>query len=105
MLVRTCAVAITVLGLAGAPATAGIFGNAPDVILCPLPPMPSRPGGLVAYHIDGRFDDGTVIYRRLATTATRLFVEDGVVRIENLPGCDGVTVQQLRDDGRAFDYH
>jgi len=105
MLARHCAALIAVAALACSPATAGISGDAPDIIVCRLAPTSDRPGGNVAYYIAANFDDGVSIYKTLTNTATQLRVDAaGMVRVQNLPDCNGATVQQLRESGRAFDY-
>ena len=87
------------------PASAGMFDNVADAIVCPLPPVASRPGGLVVFYVDARVDNGNTVYRPMGQSAIRLIVDtNGVVQAANLAECHGKTVQQLRDAGRAFDF-
>ena len=48
---------------------------------------------------------GTTYYAPMGTLAFRLEIgADGVVQAAKLKGCDGQTVAQLRESGRAFFY-
>jgi len=104
MLARLYIAVIALFGFALSPAAAGIFDTAPDAILCKLSAKAGQPATLVVFYVDGRRDDGTVNYVPLGQTAVRITVgADSVIEARNIAGCDGKTVQELRDAGRAFD--
>lgn len=46
---RAGAVLGVVAAMSLSPASAGMFDNVADAIVCPLPPVASRPGGLVVF--------------------------------------------------------
>ena len=105
MPVRRCAALSFLLALSLSPASAGMFENAPDAIVCPFKAMVERPGGLVVFYVDARAEDGRIFYRPLGKLAIQLSVDaNGVIKSENIAGCHGKTVRQLRDAGRAFDF-
>ena len=87
-----------------ASAQAEIFKGFPDAIVCSLPPSKGRPAPVdVVLHVDARMKGGPVLYKPLGQTAITVEIgDDGVVRAERVKSCDGVTLQQLRDQGRAF---
>ena len=106
MLTRHCTALIAVVGLAPSPAPAGIFGNAPDAIVCSFVATANRPGGILAFHVDARVEDGTLLYKTLGVTPLQLIVgADGVIEAEKIAECHGKTLRELRDAGRAFDFH
>lgn len=95
---------IAFVGLALSPAAAGIFESVPDVILCPYAAIPDRPGGLVVFYVEARRDDGTAVYKTLGISSIKISVSaDGMVKAGKLAECDGKTIKELRDAGRAFD--
>ncbi len=91
--------AMALLALAAPPAQAGMLGDFPDVIIC------STASGLkVAVYIDEVQKDGTAFYKPLGNRPVQLKVgPDRVVRKENLPSCNNITLDELRKQGRAFD--
>jgi hypothetical protein len=82
------------------PAAAGLLDDVPDAIVCDL-----GKGKLVVY-VARRLDDGSTLYEALAREFTTIITVDpkGVLHWENNAGCDGKSVDQLRDEGRAFDF-
>jgi hypothetical protein len=79
-------------------AAAGMLDNVPDAIVCDV-----GKGKLVVY-VARRLDDGSTAYEALEREfTTDITIDDqGVLHWDNNP-CDGKTVDQLRDEGRAFD--
>jgi len=79
-------------------AAAGMLDNVPDAIVCDV-----GKGKLVIY-VARRLDDGSTLYESLEREFTTVIKVDsqGVLHWDNNP-CDGKTVDQLRDEGRAFD--
>lgn len=79
-------------------AAAGLLEGVPDAIVCDL-----GKGKLVVY-VARRLDDGSTLYEPLTREFTAIITVDaqGVLHWDN-NACDGKTVDQLRDDGRAFD--
>ena len=90
-----CAVAMF---MSMGPAAAGMLDDVPDAIVCDL-----GKGKLVVY-VARRLDDGSTLYEALAREFTTIITVDteGVLHWDNNP-CDGTSVDQLRDEGRAFD--
>jgi hypothetical protein len=94
-LLFACAAAI----FAAAPAAAGMLSDVPDAIVCDL-----GKGKLVVY-VARRLDDGSTLYEPLEREFSIVITIDaeGVLHWDNNPGCDGKSVDQLRDEGKAFD--
>ena len=93
----TCALAmITLLR----PAAAGLLEGVPDAIVCDF-----ENGKLVVYAAR-RLEDGSTQYESLEPEFDAIIMVDaqGVLHWENRPGCDGKSVDQLREEGRAFDF-
>ncbi|MDJ0950424.1 MAG: hypothetical protein QNJ94_16045 [Alphaproteobacteria bacterium] len=89
---------VTALFALAAPAQAGMFGDLPDVIICSVGKLKA------AVYIDEVREDGTAFYKPLGNRPVQLEVgPDRVVRKENLPSCNDVTLDELRKQGRAFD--
>jgi|GEM_PF-2170204 len=95
-----------VVGLAAAPSNAGrIFAGYPTAILCSVgKPDDQGRRKLVAYYITAVERDGRVIYRPQAVQPVNVWIDgDLIVRAENLDDCDGLSVRQLTEEGRARD--
>jgi len=92
-----CAVAMLTLLR---PAAAGLLEGVPDVIVCDL-----GKGKLVVY-VARRLDDGSTLYESLEREFMTVITIDaqGILHWENRPGCDGKSVDQLREEGKAFDF-
>lgn len=92
----TCAAAL----VAATVASAGMLEDAPDAIVCDV-----GKGKLVVYAAR-RMDDGSTLYEALAREFTAIITLDanGTLHWADNPGCDGKTVDQLRNEGRAFDF-
>jgi hypothetical protein len=92
-----CALA-TVLSLR--PAAAGLLEGVPDAIVCDF-----ENGKLVVY-VARRMADGSTLYETLEREFMTVITIDaqGILHWENRPGCDGKSVDQLREEGRAFDF-
>ena len=89
---------IVFIALATAPARAGMFGDLPDVIICSVGKLKA------AVYIDEVREDGTAFYKPLGNRPVQLKVgPDRIVRKENLPSCNDITLDELRKQGRAFD--
>ena len=82
------------------PAAAGLLEGVPDVIVCDL-----GKGKQVVY-VARRLDDGSTLYESLEREFMTVITIDGqgILHWENRPGCDGKSVDQLREEGRAFDF-
>lgn len=56
-------------------------------------------------YFSSQTEDGTANYKSLGQIAVQVNVApNGLVKAGNLKDCDGKTVGELRDAGRAFDY-
>ncbi|MGI9493544.1 MAG: hypothetical protein ACR2QF_14190 [Geminicoccaceae bacterium] len=88
--------AILMVFLLGHPghASDSVFENFPDLILC------KTPKGTIVLYLDQVFDEGSAHYRGLGGGIAQLDA-NGVLHRENQPDCDGETLEQLRDEGKA----
>jgi hypothetical protein len=82
------------------PAAAGLLEGVPDAIVCDV-----GEGKLVVY-VARRLDDGSTLYEALEREFMTVITIDaqGILHWENRPGCDGKSVEQLREEGKAFDF-
>jgi hypothetical protein len=82
------------------PAAAGMLERVPDALVCDF-----ENGKLVVY-VARRMADGSTLYEALEREFMTVITIDaqGILHWENLPSCDGKTVDQLREEGRAFDF-
>jgi hypothetical protein len=94
------ACAALVLSMLGRPLSAEILQGVPDVIVCDL-----EQGKIVVY-VARRLNDGSTLYESLEREYMAVITIDanGVLHWQNQPSCDGKSVQQLRDQGSAFDF-
>lgn len=98
-------VLVAMFGVVALPVSAGIFESSPDAIVCNFKGVAGRPAASMVFHVDMRYEDGSVLYRPLGVGALQLTLKsDGKVDAQNIDDCDGKTAQELRDAGRAFDY-
>ena len=92
-----CAVAM-ILSLR--PAAPGLLEGVPDAIVCDF-----ESGKLVVY-VARRLEDGSTLYESLEREFMTVITIDaqGILQWENRPGCDGKSIDQLREEGKAFDF-
>jgi hypothetical protein len=92
-----CAAALV---LALRPAAAGLLEGVPDAIVCEF-----EKGKLVVY-VARRLEDGSTLYEALEREFMTVITVDaqGILHWDNRPGCDGKSVDQLREEGKAFDF-
>ena len=85
---------------------AGAFAGRPDVLVCSVDdPINVQPWDKFVFYVSARLEDGSVLYKSLTSNPVLVTVTtDGRVEAENLADCDGKTVAELRDEGRAFDF-
>ena len=101
---------LAAVGLVGAlismSSQAGVFSGRPDVLVCSVEdPSEVQPWDQFVFYVSGRLEDGGVLYKSLTSNPVLITVTpDGQVEAENLKDCDGKTVAELRDEGRAFDF-
>ena len=100
MLARTLLISCVVSLAALKPLAAGILGDVPDGIVCDL-----EKGKLVVYAAR-QLEDGSTLYEALERQFTTVITIDpqGILRWENRPDCDGKSVDELRSEGKAFDF-
>lgn len=84
-------------------ATAGIFGDAPDILVCPLERNATRESGNVVFYIDGT-EDNTPFYKPLGNTPVQLSVNSDGTLETRIPSCSGKTFDDLRQSGQAFNF-
>lgn len=82
------------------PAAAGLLEGVPDAIVCDF-----EDGKLVVY-VARRLADGSTLYESLQREFMTVITIDaqGILHWDNRPGCDGKSVDQLREEGKAFDF-
>jgi hypothetical protein len=82
------------------PAAAGLLDGVPDAIVCDFE------GGKIVVYVTRRLADGSTQYESLERAfVTEITVDaQGVLHWQNRPGCDGKSVDQLREEGKAFDF-
>lgn len=104
----TALVAVAALAAAAAVphSHAAAFAPLPDVIVCSVDdPLDALPWDRVVFYVSVRLEDGGVLYKSLTSNPLLLTLDaDGVVRAENLQDCDGRSADELRRQGRAFDF-
>ncbi len=85
---------------------AGVFPGRPDVLVCSVDdPSDVQPWDQFVFYVSGRLEDGGVLYKSLTSNPVLITITPaGQVAAENLADCDGKTVAELRDEGRAFDF-
>lgn len=98
-------VAACLLSIPGA-ASAGVFSDLPDVLVCSVDdPSNAQAWDQFVFYVSAKLDDGSVLYKSLTSNPVLVQIStDGTVTAENLADCDGRTVAELRDEGRAFDF-
>ena len=85
---------------------AGVFPGRPDVLVCSVDdPIKVQPWDQFVFYVSARLEDGGVLYKSLTSNPVLVTITtDGRVEAKNLADCDGKTVAELRDEGRAFDF-
>lgn len=96
---------VSLLMLPGA-SHASVFAGRPDVLVCSVDdPTNVQPWSQFVFYVSARLKDGGVLYKSLTSNPVLVTIAtDGRVKAENLVDCDGKTVAELRDAGRAFDF-
>jgi hypothetical protein len=82
------------------PAVAGLLEGVPDAIVCDFE------SGKVVVYVARRLADGSTQYESLEREfVTEITIDaQGILHWQNRPGCDGKSVDQLREEGKAFDF-
>lgn len=90
----------------GSEARAGVFPGRPDVLVCSVDdPINAQPWDKFVFYVSGRLASGGVLYKSLTSNPVLITITvDGLVEAKNLADCDGKTVDELRAEGRAFDF-
>ena len=102
---RSVAIAAGVTAAFVTGAAAGIFAGAPDAIVCPRADLQEGSTVNVVFYVDARDSDGVTFYKALGQQVLLLKVgPDGVVDAGRSAACTGKTLQELRDNGQAFDF-
>ncbi|MEL7313314.1 MAG: hypothetical protein AAFN07_17500 [Pseudomonadota bacterium] len=85
---------------------AGVFGNNPDVLTCSVDdPIDVQPWDELVFYVSALLEDGSVLYKSLTSNPVLVVVKpDGMVDAANLADCDGWSVAELRESGRARDF-
>jgi hypothetical protein len=85
---------------------AGVFGAQPDVLVCSISdPINAQPWDGLVFYVSARLENGGILYKSLTSNPVLVTVTpEGRVEAKNLGDCDGKTVAELRQQGRAFDF-
>lgn len=91
---------------AGVHAEAGVFGDAPDVLVCSVDdPTQVLPWDQLVFYVSARIEGGATLYKSLTSNPVLVTIGvDGVVQAPNLEDCDGKRMEALRGAGRARDF-
>ncbi len=84
-------------------ANAGIFGDAPDIVVCPLEANATRESGNVVFYIDGTEND-TPFYKALGNMPVQLSINTDGTLETRIPSCAGKTFDDLRQSGQSFNF-
>lgn len=89
-----------------ADARAGVIAGYPDVLACSVSdPLGVQRWTQLVFYVSAQLDDGAVLYKSLTSNPVLITVaKDGRVDAPNLQDCDGRSVAELREAGRAFDF-
>ena len=85
--------------IASDPSYPDVVKGFPDVIVCD-----KADGGKVVLTILQTFADGSAVYRGRGNNVVTVDA-DSILRREGAPDCAGKTLQQLRDEGKAYDLY
>ena len=87
-------------------AQAGIFIGMPDAIVCSVKdPTGVLPWERLVFYASARMRDGDTLYKSSTSDPVVLLVSaEGIVNGANLADCDGLAVETLREEGRAFTF-
>lgn len=85
---------------------AGVFSGRPDVLVCSVDdPINAQPWDQFVFYVSARLEDGGVLYKSLTSNPVLVTIKvDGLLEGKNLADCDGKTIAELREAGRAFDF-
>jgi len=85
---------------------AGVFAGQPDVLVCSVDdPVNLQPWDQLVFYVSARLEGGGILYKSLTSNPILVTISPaGRVDAKNLADCDGKTVEELRAEGRAFDY-
>lgn len=104
MTAKLCAASILVSQATAA--QAAVFAGGPDVLVCSVEdPVNQQPWDQLVFYVSARLEDGGILYKSLTSNPILLtMTADGRLRARNLADCDGKTADELRAEGRAFDF-
>jgi hypothetical protein len=96
----------SILMLAVVPAAADIFAGLPDAIVCTVEELTENPRrGRIVFYLDAQVEGGETQYKTLGAGPLILRIDqEGNVAPGALPDCNGKSIKELRDAGRAFDF-
>lgn len=85
---------------------AEVFPGFPDVLVCSVhDPIDVQPWDKFVFYVSARLEDGSVLYKSLTSNPVLVTITtSGLVDAENLEDCDGKTIDELREEGRAFNF-
>jgi hypothetical protein len=82
------------------------FEGRPDVLICSVnDPVNVQPWDQLVFYVSARLEDGGILYKSLTSNPILVTITtDGKVDAKNLVDCDGKTVDEMRAEGRAFEF-
>ncbi len=85
---------------------AGVFDGRPDALVCSVDdPSDVQPWDQIVFYASAHLEDGGVLYKSLTSNPVLVIVSrEGRIAARNLADCDGKTIAELRDAGRAFNF-
>lgn len=88
----------------GQAAQAAIIEGFPDGIICSVKdPTGFLPWEELVFYVSAHTRDGETLYKTLTSDPVVIIVSnDGVLKAANLADCDGRSVEELLESGRAF---
>lgn len=89
---------------AGQTTHAAIIEGFPDGIICSVKdPTGFLPWEELVFYVSAHTRDGETLYKTLTSDPVVIIVSnDGVLKAANLADCDGRSVEELLESGRAF---
>ncbi len=105
-MMRTQALTATLLLCLAGNAGAGVFGGAPDVLVCSVnDPTEVLPWDQLVFYVSARIEGGATLYKSLTSNPVLVTIGvNGMVEAPNLADCDGKSARELRSSGRARDF-
>jgi len=98
------AATLSLSGLSAQPSHGAIVAGFPDAIVCSVrDPTGFTPWEELVFYVSAHTLDGETLYKTLTSDPVVIIVNDeGILDAPNLAECDGRTIVELMEVGRAF---